>query len=189
MTKHLKYLKYVLRHKWFVFIACRQCKVGLWQSLIHDWHKFLPSEWIAYAENFYGSHFKWSETHGDARNFLSYKDSKEWWSSRFDFAWNAHQKRGKHHWQYWILINDSSEPKQQALQMPRKYYTEMVADWWGAGRAITGHWDAFTWYQKNRHNIILHPETRVAVEAMLEDGRLSFSTPENIAKRVRILGC
>ena len=46
--KHLKYLCYVLRHKWYVFIEC--CKLGIpVRGLVHDLSKFRPSEWFPYA--------------------------------------------------------------------------------------------------------------------------------------------
>jgi hypothetical protein len=178
MGKHFKYLNYVIRHKWFVYQACRKCGVGLWQSIIHDWHKFLPGEWFPYVEYFYGEWRVRAEKLGSDSGIFNC----------FDLAWNAHQKRGKHHWQHWLLTNDSSEPKHQALPMPEKYAREMVADWWGAGRAITGNWDAPSWYERNKSNILIHPQTRHFVESLLEDGKLSFQTPENIAKRIRILG-
>lgn len=49
-----QYLKYVIRHKWFVFTACRTLGVPWWQSIIHDWTKFLPCEWFPYVRYFYG---------------------------------------------------------------------------------------------------------------------------------------
>jgi len=183
--KHLKYLRYIIRHKWFVFLACRRCGVGLWQSIIHDWHKFLPSEWFAYVENFYGDYPSWNAVD---KWTWPFKQTKDYWSHQFDLAWNHHQKRGKHHWQYWVLTNDSSEPKHQALDMPEKYAREMVADWWGAGMAITGKWDAKTWYHKNKEQIILTPFTRGFVECILDKSESEFSTPESIANRIRILG-
>ena len=54
MTKYLKYLWYVIRHKWYVGIEC--FKKGLyWQGLVHDSSKLFPSEFIPYARYFYGS--------------------------------------------------------------------------------------------------------------------------------------
>ena len=38
----------------------------------------------------------------------------------------------------------------------------MVADWMGAGRAITGKWDVAGWYADNWRKIHLRPETRRA---------------------------
>ena len=53
MNKHLKYMWYVIRHKYYVLIEC--FKVGLyWRGIMHDWSKFLPSELIPYANFFNG---------------------------------------------------------------------------------------------------------------------------------------
>jgi hypothetical protein len=149
VNRHLAYLKYVIRHKWFVFIACRECGVSLWRSIVHDWHKFLPSEWLPYARTFY-------KPNGEKQ----YVESPD-----FARAWNLHQKRGKHHWQHWLITWDrgTTEP----LPMQEMYAREMVADWWGAGRAITGRWAAPEWYTKNRETIKLHDSTRKFVEDLL----------------------
>ena len=34
------------------------------------------------------------------------------------------------------------------LDMPDKYIREMVADWAGTGRAITGKWDLLRWFNR-----------------------------------------
>jgi hypothetical protein len=52
--------------------------------------------------------------------------------------------------------------------MPDRYRREMLADWRGAGRAITGQDNTRAWYLKNRENIWLHPTTRTWVEHQLE---------------------
>ena len=44
----------------------------------------------------------------------------------------------------------------------------MVADWAGAGRAITGQWDVYNWYYKNKDFILLEEQTRIRVEKLLE---------------------
>ena len=150
MRRHIAYLKYVLRHKWFVFVAGRKLGLGFWQLLIHDWHKFLPSEWFPYARTFY-------KPDGSSQ----YVESDE-----FARAWNLHQKRGKHHWQHWMLTWDRGETV--ALEMPEKYAFEMVADWLGAGRAITGKWGAREWYQKNKEKMNLHMFTKLAAEVALD---------------------
>jgi len=53
------------------------------------------------------------------------------------------------------------------LEMPEKYVKEMVADWMGAGRAITGRWECQEWYEKNKGKMILHKWTRNLVELFL----------------------
>ena len=151
--RHINYLKYILKHKWFVFLAClRIAPIKLlWFSVIHDISKFLPSEWWAYARTFYKSD-----------GSKQYNETQE-----FTIAWNNHQKRNKHHWQYWLITWDRGTT--EAIPMPNIYISEMIADWFGAGRAITGKWEAPQWYQKNKDKIILHPDTRSIVESILEN--------------------
>lgn len=144
---HWKYLWYVLRHKWFVFLACWQFGVPLWPSLIHDWQKFTPAEWRPYVLNFFGP---WKRD-----------DRPTWLVQAFDRAWLHHLHYGPHHWEYWIL-------RGQPLAMPDRYRREMLADWQGAGRAIAGKDDSREFYLKRRDKIDLHPETRAWVEIQLE---------------------
>lgn len=44
----------------------------------------------------------------------------------------------------------------------------MVADWTGAGRAISGETDPRKWYRANADKMILNGDTRVLVERLLE---------------------
>lgn len=102
-----KYLKYVLKHKWYVFVEC--CKLGIpLRGLLHDLSKLLPSEFFPYAHYFYGTWIKESEWHGDKRNYVPWKYTEMGVKEAFDLAWLKHQKRNKHHWQYWLLVMDSS---------------------------------------------------------------------------------
>ena len=116
------------------------------RGLLHDLSKFLPDEWLPYAKYFYSD--------------IDCEDI-------FDLAWLKHQSRNKHHWQYWILCKDSGETK--VLPMPLKYAKEMLADWRGAGRAITGSDNTLKWYRENRHKMVLHSLTRAWIENKLGD--------------------
>lgn len=166
-----KYLKYVLIHKWHVARFC--FKYGYyWRGIKHDWSKFLPSEWRPYAHYFYGNHMKWSELAGDVKNWVPYSRTKEYWKERFDYAWLLHQKRNDHHFQYWLLRMDSRELV--ALPMPAAPMFEMIADWCGAGIAITGKLEVWDWYERNKDSILLHPQTRCQVEAQLHRLRLEY---------------
>ena len=157
MTAYLKYLSYVLRHKWFVFIAC--CRMGIpWQGIIHDISKFLPGEFIPYARFFYSNPFN------PKRNKTGYCKLTDTGDKAFDFAWLLHQKRNKHHWQWWVLPEDSGGVK--VFPMPLKYRKEMLADWIGAGKA-QGKPDTKAWYEANNDKMQLHPETRKWIETML----------------------
>ena len=147
--RHISYLKYLLRHKWFVLVACYKINASIWLGIIHDLSKFKPSEWIPYARCFYKS------------------DGSKQYDESFEFtcAWNDHQKHNKHHWQYWLITWDRGET--EALPMPYKYVKEMVADWMGAGRAITGKWETAEWYMNNKDKIKLHPNTAQQVCCIL----------------------
>jgi len=150
MRAHLAYLSYVLRHKWYVLLACRQTGCSLWRGLIHDLSKFLPSEWGPYARTFYalvGSKKQYSE------------------SDEFRVAWLHHQHRNTHHWNYWVQI-DAPMGAGRAVRMPDRYVREMVADWIGAGLA-QGKPDVLGWYLANEHKMLLHSDTRASVERLL----------------------
>lgn len=153
MKAHICYLSYVLRHKWFVFVAGLRVGAPLWALIIHDWSKFTPAEWGAYVHAFYAP---------DGSN--QYKPSLA-----FDVAWNHHQKINPHHWQYWLLTMDAGDTR--PLPMPERYIREMVADWMGAGRAL-GKPDVIGWYQAGKDQRTLHPETRLQVEEILNTLRV-----------------
>jgi hypothetical protein len=165
MASVLKYLRQVFRHKWFVFIEA--CRLGVpWLGLIHDGSKFGIREMLPYARYFYGNYSTSPEVW---RRCPSYTGrTKQDVSREFDAAWNDHQKRNRHHWQYWVLINDRSEPQISALPMPERYIREMVADWRGAGRAY-GNPDTAGWYEGTKDKQIMHTDTRRRVDELLYD--------------------
>ena len=155
MRDHLQYLLYVLKHKFYVFLACQETNASLWSGLIHDWSKFTPGEWFAYVKTFYAP---------DGTKKGMRVETEE-----FNQAWNLHQKRQPHHWQHFSLLKDNG--KVLSLEMPEKYVREMVADWIGAGWAITGKREVKSWYEKNKEKMTLHPNTRVLVERILSQVR------------------
>lgn len=137
MLHHLKYLKYLLIHKWYVFLEC--CKLGIvWRGIIHDLSKFCPDEWIPYCKYFYKG-----------------KKNKE----EFDNAWIKHYLRNKHHWNHWI--NLTKPPK----EMPYKYVLEMLADWNAMGKIFNN--TSLSYYIRNKNKILLHPNTRYYLEYLL----------------------
>lgn len=158
--KHLRYASYVIRHKWFVFVEC--CKLGIpLAGIVHDWSKLLPCEWMPYAEFFYGG--------AERRNAGGTYKGPPTEHTDFDRAWNHHQKCNPHHWQYWVIFEDSG--KIFALDMPLRYRKEMLADWRGAGRAITGKTETAAWYSRNKNKMLLHPATRHWIEDKLQLAR------------------
>ena len=190
-----KYLKSLLRHKWFVLVECVRLGVPL-LGILHDWSKFLPSEFIPYAQRFYG-------------NTMRYDDD------RILRAFALHYKRNAHHWQFWLfqgyqedgwhirgangvyeIWRDAGDYARIAFKgsfqynsqdfvlfalrqcqtpvpMPDRYRREMLADWIGAGKAYgkqegnNNNPDTKQWYLDNKDKIILHPETRAWIEEQL----------------------
>jgi hypothetical protein len=164
---HLRYLSYVLRHKWFVFLAGLKTGAPLWRLIVHDWSKFLPAEWFPYVAYFNGSP-------PDLNPVYYNPEWREWaredWKQRtaraFDRAWLHHQHANPHHWQHWLLREDDGGLKR--LPMPEHFIREMVADWMGAGQA-QGKPDVAAWYRQNAGRMVLHADTRARVEALLAE--------------------
>jgi len=157
MSKHFKYLFYVLRHKYYVLKACfRECL--FWRGLMHDLSKFLPSEWFPYVNHFHGP---WAEEYASDDSAID---------PEFDYAWLLHQKRNDHHWQYWILREDDGPTK--VFPMSPDARLEMMCDWLGAnvalgGTGLYGPRSIQVWYVEKKAHMLLHKDTRKWVEAFL----------------------
>ena len=142
--KHLRYLRYVLRHKWFVFLECFRAGL-IWRGIVHDLSKFSLTEWGPYVEKFYG-------------------DNQDGRLTKIDFrdAWEHHYEHNDHHWEHWLW-----DGEQLGLGdcngMPRLAILEMLADWRAMARTV-GNGDAAEWYLQNRDRIKLEPRTRAIVE-------------------------
>ncbi len=146
--KHWEYLKYLLRHKWYVAIECWERGLYI-HAFTHDLSKFRLSEWIPYAQYFYGN----------------FKDDAGV-NADFDLAWLAHQHRNKHHWQWWVLRED--EGKTKTVFIPIKYVKQMACDWIGASKAIRGK-DAkpAEWYRKVKVGTFINDYSRRQFEQMI----------------------
>lgn len=162
MKNNFKYLWYVLCHKWFVFVECWRMHI-VWEGIVHDFSKFLPSEWYPYVNHFYGPKAE------DPRDETGYYKPTDTGDAAFDFAWLLHQKRNRHHWQWWILPEDEGGMK----VLPMDFYAlrEMLCDWCGASKAQRhGGWAGVrVWYDKHASKMTLHSTTRCTVELLLEE--------------------
>lgn len=163
--KYFKYLSYLLRHKWYVFLEC--CSAGIpWRGVWHDFSKFYPDEFLPYAEYFYGQ--RPHTLCGDTSKTASSREALTG-DAAFDLAWLKHQHRNTHHWQWYVLEEDSGVTK--VLEMSDTDRQEMVCDWVGAGKAqgfFSPPEDPFhetrAWYKKNRSKMKLHPGTEGWIE-------------------------
>lgn len=140
----MKYFFLTLKHKYFVFIAGRRLKVGIWRLIKHDWTKFLPSELPHYNRQFFGPADQPLE---------------------FAICWARHQNRHEHHWEYWVPRSGHSRGgfnDNKPLPMTNQAVREMIADWFGASRAYEGRWPNvknWVWLDKNISKMNLHPKT------------------------------
>ena len=145
------YLKYIIKHKWYVFVEC--CRLGIpWLGIIHDWSRFTPREFIAHMHHFHNPD-------GSLRSDLD--DSDERWH----LGWLFHQRRNKHHWQWWVSWGKTGGAR--IVEMPDKYRREMLADWSGA--AIVQGRNLKSWYKEYRDTIQLHPLTRKWIESQMAE--------------------
>jgi hypothetical protein len=148
MKRYLAYLRALLRHKRFVYQEGRKLGLPVLRLLIHDWDKFGLKMFHAYAHAFYAA--------DGSKQYVE--------TEAFDVTWNRHQKVSKHHWQAWVLMEDSGSVR--CLKMPDADMREMLADWRGAGLAY-GNADTKGWYEKTAHARKLHPETQAWIEAQI----------------------
>jgi len=159
-----RYLCYLIKHKWYVMIEC--FKMGLiWRGLVHDLSKFLPDEFLPYMNWFYGKYgIKFSQKQPlivngcKVRNYDKHKKVEE----QFNVAWLKHQHRNKHHYQYWYLRNDDGSEKY--IKISDKYKREMICDWIGAGRAITGKNNIKEWWSKTKEKKKMNDLTYIEID-------------------------
>ncbi len=164
---YLKYLQYLLRHKWFVMLEC--FKEGLfWRGLTHDLSKFGSKEFGPYARNFFWPHEN-PPVEMDVTSTVDWAEqqniNKAERKRLFDIAWLHHMNANDHHWNYWVIRNDDYNVV--IVPMPIASAKEMVCDWRGMSRARNGKDDSLTWYRINRDKMMIHKDTRIIIEEML----------------------
>lgn len=123
----------------------------------HDLSKDTDEEYYAYDNHFYNTEFPIFATEIQ---------------KSFDAAWLHHIHWNKHHWQHWVLMDDTRNVK--AVAMPYCYIVEMVCDWWSFSWAKYSETDnvedlleVVTWFANNAKNMMLHPETSEQVAMLL----------------------
>lgn len=117
----------------------------------HDESKWDPQEYIPYLNHFYPE-----DGSGEIED-----------TAEFNQAWLHHIHNNPHHWQYWILINDTDEEKMEILEMDMKFIIEMLCDWSSFQYYRPGS-TANQWYKDNGDRMILNDKTRKVIETILE---------------------
>lgn len=151
------HFKTICKHKWWVFFY--SCKIGIpVRGFFHDMSKFSPVEFWESARYYAGGT---SSPINVAKNIKGYS-----------LAWQHHKGRNPHHYEYWT---DKYDFGTVAVSMPFKYVVEMIADYFGAGRAYNGK--AFTiqgekdwWeYKLKKFPPKIHPATKEFVSLVIAD--------------------
>jgi hypothetical protein len=148
--KNVRYIRYIAMHKFYVFLEC--WKLGIpWRGIVHDLSKFHPAEWIPYLHSFYGD-----EVEGDEKKLRR---------EAFDKAWLRHIHRNPHHWQHWVLQEDSCGAS-RPLPIPDVYLREMLADWRAMGH-VQGSKPLKQWYENARKIMKLEPRTECELHRLM----------------------
>jgi hypothetical protein len=162
MKVYWNYLKAVLVHKFYFLVYGLKYGVSLDLLFTHDLSKLGPSEFVQYARYFYGTYLRYKEIPNDFRGFIF---TRETVYAEFDKAWNHHQKMNKHHWQYWVLMNDDGADK--VIEIPMRYLKEMLCDWLAANKAF-GNGRIWEWYWENV-SLLLHPNSQEWLEVEIDE--------------------
>lgn len=105
----IKHFVTITRHRHAVRKNCFKCGL-IWRGLTHDLSKYSPSEFWSGAKYYQGNR----SPQAKEREVLGYSA-----------AWLHHKGRNKHHFEYWT---DFADGKRVYVDMPPKYFAEMVCD-------------------------------------------------------------
>jgi hypothetical protein len=148
-------------HKYYVFLACLQLNAPFYLAIFHDNSKFNLQEFMYYAQYFF-------DKNGNPNNIKRIYGENVIGNlpEKFEKIWLNHQKINKHHYNYWIIFeNNEIKP----IPIPDKYIKEMIADWIGVSKTSLINKDVLKWYLENKNSIILHPDTRIKIEKILNN--------------------
>lgn len=157
--KEREYREYVDEHRanvWKAFQNILQIpsikeeiiKAGCMQELMnrcleHDMSKYEKEEFEPYRQYH-------SPTCEEEKNIAR---------DKYGEAWKHHYTVNDHHWNHWV--DENNEPREMSI--PALF--ELVCDWTGMGYKFGN--DAYQYYQENKDNIIMHPNTRSKLESIL----------------------
>jgi hypothetical protein len=114
-----KYLSYLSRHRRFVREEARRLGAPRLLGLLHDWSKYLPGEFIPYRNQFYGNFpERWPDDVAIHNPGLKTKASVR---RDFDRAWYTHQRRNKHHWQFYLRVLGDGRGCAARDEKPHRY--------------------------------------------------------------------
>jgi len=162
VNPHLKYLVYVLKHKWHVFWQCVRfrhvCKGLVARGFWHDITKFNPACWSPYVDKF---------MRGDPSQVSDIVQTQ------FRKAFEDHWSTENHHWEYWCHELIPGRPFAHRETEPRDMedaaIIEMICDWRAMALRNGGTADldcrVENWYNSMKDKMRLSHSTRWKVES------------------------
>ena len=151
LTKVVKHLGVINKHKWIVFRLCLKAGEPL-RGLLHDLSKYSPTEFWESVHYFDGTH-------------SPIIDCKK--ENGYSKAWLHHKGRNKHHSEYWI---DFEAPEETPI-MPYPYVVEMLCDKLAAGIVYEGkNWTKeyeLQYWNREKENIMINENVKNLVTDFL----------------------
>lgn len=117
----IKHFGVITRHRHAVIRNCFRAGIGP-QGLFHDLSKYSPTEFWVGAKHFQGTRSP-NAAEREARGYSS--------------AWLHHKGRNRHHYEYWRDYSQA-EHRNVPVQMPIRYFVEMVCDRIAASKIYRG---------------------------------------------------
>lgn len=153
-----KYREYITEHIYNVskvwdrvkYKIKRQSTIELFHALDmrmyhHDVSKWELEEFEGYRQFFYPE-----------KDAIRDKES-------FDIAWFHHIQHNRHHWNYWVIVDDKGV---RSVPMPEIYVIEMLCDW-GAMSLKFGDTPR-QFYDNNKSKFVLHEKTIEIIERWID---------------------
>ena len=150
----------ITNHKLLVMKGC--FRLGLYkQGLLHDMSKYGPTEFLPGCKFYQGT---MSPNNAERR------------AKGYSAAWLHHKGRNKHHLEYWIDYpsgnKDGEKKAMTGMKMPGRYVVEMFVDRVCASKNYQKEKytdsSALIYYNNSKDHYLIHPDTRVLLEYMLE---------------------
>ena len=150
-----KHFHTITKHRHIVMHYCFKLGIGL-QGLRHDLSKYSPTEFFNGAKYYQGTR----SPNDREREVKGYSE-----------AWMHHKGRNKHHYEYWIDVNNETH-LYGPVPMPIKYLKEMLCDRIAASKVYLGKkyndGSAYDYFMSHTARAAMHPESSKIMENWLE---------------------
>lgn len=155
MKNLVKHFVTITRHRHLVLKYCFKC--GLYkQGLLHDLSKYSFVEFINGVRYFAGNHSPITNERKDK----GYSD-----------AWMHHKGRNKHHSEYWIDLNKTTN-QYETIEMPDAYIGEMFCDRLAASKNYNRkNYNSnmpLEYLYRTKDSTPMHPNTFLKLESLIK---------------------